>query len=110
MATPATKTERAEKVIEEAALTFPVVVLLLPVVRFPVVRLPVVRLPVVEMVEVMVMVGRKLDGETDNTPVVVVGLMLEGAGVREGVMVGVTEAVGLTLGTHGAAGVPNSMR
>jgi len=106
MVTPATKTETAEKVIEEAALItpvvpfLPVVVPLLPVVAL----LPVVLdTEVVEIVEVMVMVGRKFDGEMER-PVVVTGT-IEGAALLDGDLVGVLEIDC----THGLVSLPYSM-
>jgi len=106
--TPATKTETADKVIEEAALNFPVVALL-PVVLEPVVALlPVVLDAVVEIVEVMVMVGRLFDGEMDR-PVV----MKEAAGAAEleavaTMLLGCAEGVVEIDCTHGLVALPYS--
>jgi len=72
----------------------------------PVVLLRVVP-PVVEIVEVMVMVGRKFDGEMEM-PVVVTGTLEAGAeldGAADGELVGVVE----TEGTHGLVELPYSM-
>jgi len=74
----------------------------------PVVLLRVVP-PVVEIVEVMVMVGRKFDGEMEM-PVVVTGTLEAGAdweldGAADGELVGVVEIEG----THGLVELPYSM-
>lgn len=113
MVTAAMATETAEKVIELAAETFPVVEPRLPVVEVEEVpRLPVVAfLPVVEEVVASVprvIVGRKLDGVTEapvveeeeaEVEVVVVVVGLDG----DMEAVGVVEATQLSNSTTKAS-------